>query len=177
MELTRTKLPGVLILEPKVFTDERGFFTESYNKNTFKAATGIDTEFVQDNHSRSQKGTLRGLHLQLENAQDKLVRVTRGEVFDVAVDVRKDSPTFGVSVCINLSESNFKQLYVPAGYAHGFLVLSDEAEFQYKCTNFYDPTSERSVAWDDPELNIPWPIKNPSLSAKDKAALPAREAL
>ena len=174
MNCIRTDIPDVYILEPKVFGDARGFFTESFNAETFAKATGLRPDFVQDNHSKSAKGVLRGLHYQLNNAQDKLVRVVQGEVFDVAVDVRRSSPTFGKWVGVNLSAENFRQLWVPKGFAHGFVVLSDTAEFLYKTTDYYDPGSERAILWNDPTLAIAWPeipgVSAPSLSGKDQAA-------
>ncbi len=172
--VTATALEGVLVLEPKVFGDSRGFFLESYNAREFEAATGISTPFVQDNHSRSAKGVLRGLHLQLRHPQGKLVRVTSGEVFDVAVDTRRDSPTYGKWIGLHLSAENKKQLWIPPGLAHGFLVLSESAEFLYKTTDYWYPEFERSIAWNDPALGIEWPLHGlaPSLAAKDQAAAP-----
>lgn len=174
MNCIRTAIPEVCILEPKVFGDARGFFFESFNAEAFKAATGVTAQFVQDNHSRSGRGVLRGLHYQLQQAQGKLVRVTQGEVFDVAVDVRRSSPTFGQWVGVHLSADNKRQFWVPAGFAHGFLVLSESAEFLYKTTDYYHPGSERSIVWNDPTLAIQWPaiegLAAPSLSAKDQAA-------
>lgn len=174
MNCIRTDIPDVYILEPKVFGDARGFFTESFNAETFAKATGLRPDFVQDNHSKSAKGVLRGLHYQLNHAQDKLVRVVQGEVFDVAVDVRRSSPTFGKWVGVHLSAENFRQLWVPKGFAHGFVVLSDTAEFLYKTTDYYDPASERAILWNDPTLAIAWPeipgVSAPSLSGKDQAA-------
>ena len=171
MNVVTTDLPGVLIIEPKVFGDERGFFYESFNAKAFEEATGLNTKFVQDNHSRSQKGVLRGLHYQLENTQGKLVRVTVGEVLDVAVDIRRSSPHFGKWVAVRLSAENHRQLWVPEGFAHGFIVLSDFAEFLYKTTDYYAPQFERSVAWNDPALGIQWPIAGqPALSSKDQQA-------
>lgn len=171
MNLVTTDLPGVLIIEPKVFGDERGFFYESFNAKAFEEATGLNTQFVQDNHSRSQKGVLRGLHYQLENTQGKLVRVTAGEVLDVAVDIRRSSPHFGKWVAVRLSADNHRQLWVPEGFAHGFVVLSDFAEFLYKTTDYYTPSAERSIRWDDPDLAIDWQLDEaPKLSAKDQAA-------
>jgi len=168
MKATPLAIPDVLLLEPKVFGDARGFFYESYNQKAFEAAIGVEVEFVQDNHSRSVKGVLRGLHYQIQQAQGKLVRVVRGSVFDVAVDIRKRSPTFGQWVGAILTEENKHQLWVPAGFAHGFLVLSDTAEFLYKTTNYYAPEHERCLAWNDPELNIDWPLDaQPTLSVKD----------
>ena len=172
MQAINTKLPGVLILEPKVFGDERGFFFESFNARAFAEATGLQCEFVQDNHSRSQRGVLRGLHYQVQQAQGKLVRVTAGEVYDVAVDLRRSSPTFGKWVGTLLSAENKRQLWVPAGFAHGFLVLSEFAEFLYKTTDYYAPEHERCIRWDDPSLAIDWPLDGtPQLSAKDQAGL------
>ncbi|ODS13133.1 dTDP-4-dehydrorhamnose 3,5-epimerase [Pseudoalteromonas tetraodonis] len=171
MKVIDTNIPDVKIIEPAVFEDERGFFMETWNQEQFeKLVTGKPTAFVQDNHSKSKKGILRGLHFQTENAQGKLVRVTSGEVFDVAVDIRKNSPTFGQWVGEYLSAENKKQLWIPEGFAHGFYVISESAEFVYKCTNYYDPNSEGGVAWNDPTLNITWPISStaPNLSAKDK---------
>ena len=170
MKVTPTAIPDVLIIEPKVFGDARGFFYESFNGRAFDEAVGWHVEFVQDNHSRSSKGVLRGLHYQIQQPQGKLVRVARGAVFDVAVDVRKSSPTFGKWVGVELSEDNHRQLWVPPGFAHGFLVLSETAEFLYKTTDYYAPAFERSIRWDDPELAITWPLSNaPQLSAKDAA--------
>ncbi|WP_422421929.1 dTDP-4-dehydrorhamnose 3,5-epimerase [Pseudomonas sp. GZD-222] len=169
MNVITTDLPGVLIIEPKVFGDERGFFYESFNAKAFKEQTGVSTTFVQDNHSRSQKGVLRGLHYQLENTQGKLVRVTHGEVLDVAVDVRRSSPHFGQWVGIRLSADNRRQLWIPEGFAHGFVVLSDSAEFLYKTTDYYNPAAERCIRWDDPDLAIDWQLsEGPQLSAKDQ---------
>ncbi|MCU1760421.1 dTDP-4-dehydrorhamnose 3,5-epimerase [Pseudomonas sp. 14P_8.1_Bac3] len=169
MNVIETALPGVLILEPKVFGDERGFFYESFNAKAFEDATGLKREFVQDNHSRSQKGVLRGLHYQMENTQGKLVRVTAGEVLDVAVDVRRSSPHFGQWVGVRLSAQNRRQLWVPEGFAHGFVVLSDAAEFLYKTTDYYNPSAERCIRWDDPTLAIDWQLQEaPQLSAKDR---------
>lgn len=177
MNVIATDLPGVLIIEPKVFGDERGFFYESFNARAFEKATGLDTRFVQDNHSRSQKGVLRGLHYQLENTQGKLVRVTAGEVLDVAVDIRRSSPHFGKWVAVRLSAKNHRQLWVPQGFAHGFLVLSEFAEFLYKTTDYYTPSAERSIRWDDPDLAIDWQLDGaPQLSAKDQAALFLKDA-
>jgi dTDP-4-dehydrorhamnose 3,5-epimerase len=171
MKITPTSLPEVLILEPKVFGDSRGFFFESFNQRGFNDATGLDAKFVQDNHSRSGKGVLRGLHYQIQQPQGKLVRVVRGAVFDVAVDVRKSSPNFGRWVGVELSEDNHRQLWVPAGFAHGFLVTTDSAEFLYKTTDYYAPQFERSIAWNDPAIGIQWPLAGitPQLSAKDQA--------
>ncbi|WP_201196318.1 dTDP-4-dehydrorhamnose 3,5-epimerase [Pseudomonas fluorescens] len=169
MNVIETTLPGVLILEPKVFGDERGFFYESFNAKAFEQATGLERQFVQDNHSRSLKGVLRGLHYQLENTQGKLVRVTFGEVLDVAVDVRRSSPNFGRWEAVRLSAQNARQLWVPEGFAHGFVVLSDVAEFLYKTTDYYNPAAERCIRWDDPTLAIDWQLTEaPQLSAKDQ---------
>jgi len=177
MEIIQTKIPDVLIIEPKVFGDDRGFFMESFNAQKFTEATGVTTQFVQDNHSRSQKHVLRGLHYQVQQAQGKLVRVVAGAVLDVAVDIRKSSPNFGQWVSCLLSEENKKQFWVPAGFAHGFVVLSDTADFLYKTTNYYAPAYERSILWNDPELNIDWQITGePLLSAKDKSAPTLKDA-
>nr|AAG09505.1 dTDP-6-deoxy-D-glucose-3,5-epimerase [Salmonella enterica] len=169
MNVIKTEVPDVLIFEPKVFSDERGFFMESFNQKVFEEAVGRKVEFVQDNHSKSTKGVLRGLHYQVEPyAQGKLVRCIAGEVFDVAVDIRKDSETFGKWVGVNISSENKRQLWIPEGFAHGFLVLGEEAEFVYKTSNFYNPDSDRGVAWNDPDIGINWPlINNPLLSNKD----------
>ncbi|MFN3377580.1 MAG: dTDP-4-dehydrorhamnose 3,5-epimerase [Burkholderiaceae bacterium] len=171
--VTPTAIPGVLVLEPKVFGDARGFFFESFNQRDFEQATGLSgITFVQDNHSRSAKGVLRGLHYQLPpKAQGKLVRVVRGAVFDVAVDIRKSSPTFGRWVGVELSESNHRQLWIPPGLAHGFLTLTDSADFLYKTTDTYSPEHERCIRWDDPAIGIEWPVLDtpPLLSAKDQA--------
>ena len=169
MKTTPTAIPGVLIIEPKVFGDARGFFFESFNQKAFNDATGTDHQFVQDNHSRSAKGVLRGLHYQVNKPQGKLVRVVRGAVFDVAVDIRPDSPAFGCWVGVELTEDNHKQMWVPPGLAHGFLVLSDTADFLYKTTDYYAPEFERCIAWDDPAVGIEWPLEGlqPKLSAKD----------
>lgn len=169
---TETEINGVYIIEPKVFGDNRGYFMETYNYEDFKEA-GLDMVFVQDNQSKSKKGVLRGLHYQKPNPQGKLVRVISGEVFDVAVDLRKDSDTYGKWAGVILSAENKKQFYVPEGFAHGFLVLSEEAEFVYKCTDFYHPEFEGSIAWNDPDIGIEWPlgdIKEVLLSEKDKKA-------
>jgi dTDP-4-dehydrorhamnose 3,5-epimerase len=168
MRVTPTAVPEVLIVEPQVFGDERGFFFESFNQKIFQAATGVNLQFVQDNHSKSAKGVLRGLHYQIKSPQGKLVRVTEGEVFDVAVDIRKSSPTFGKWVGEILSADNKKQLWVPPGFAHGFITLSETAEFLYKTTDYYAPEFERCIAWDDPALAIAWPAHvSPTLSGKD----------
>lgn len=178
MEYIETKIPEVLILEPKVFGDERGFFMETFRAEEFSKTTGAKP-FVQDNHSKSSQGILRGLHFQKQQTQGKLVRVTQGSVFDVAVDMRKSSKTFGQWVGIELSAENKRQLWVPEGFAHGFYVLSDTAEFLYKCTNYYHPESDVSVKWDDPEIAIEWPLLNgtaPILSAKDSSGVSFSEA-
>ncbi|EJM13801.1 dTDP-4-dehydrorhamnose 3,5-epimerase [Pseudomonas sp. GM21] len=177
MNVATTDLPGVLIIEPKVFGDERGFFYESFNAKAFEKATGLNTQFVQDNHSRSQKGVLRGLHYQLENTQGKLVRVIAGEVLDVAVDIRRSSPHFGHWVAVRLSAENHRQLWVPEGFAHGFVVLSDFADFLYKTTDYYTPSAERCVRWNDPTLAIDWQLsETPQLSAKDQTGKTLQEA-
>jgi dTDP-4-dehydrorhamnose 3,5-epimerase len=177
MDIIQTTIPDVLIIEPKVFGDDRGFFMESFNEKTFREKTGVKTPFVQDNHSRSAKNVLRGLHYQIKQAQGKLVRVVLGEVYDVAVDIRKSSPTFGQWVGCILSEANKKQFWVPPGFAHGFVVLSDTADFLYKTTDYYAPEYERSILWNDPALNIDWKIKDePILSVKDKAGVPLEKA-
>ncbi|MGF6692110.1 dTDP-4-dehydrorhamnose 3,5-epimerase [Metapseudomonas resinovorans] len=177
MNVITTALQDVLILEPRVFGDERGFFFESFNARTFAEATGVERDFVQDNHSRSQRGVLRGLHYQLQQAQGKLVRVVEGEVFDVAVDIRRSSPTFGRWVGVHLSAENKRQLWVPEGFAHGFVVLSEYAEFLYKTTDYYAPEHERCIRWDDPDLAIDWPLAEaPQLSAKDKAGVNFKDA-
>ena len=176
MKVTRTAIADVLVLEPKVFGDARGFFLESYNQRAFREATGVQAAFVQDNHSRSGKGVLRGLHYQVRQPQGKLVRAVRGRVLDVAVDIRRSSPTFGRWVAEELSEDNHRQLWVPAGLAHGFVVLSDSADFLYKTTDYYAPEHERCIAWDDPAIGIDWGlaaagIAEPLLSAKDRAGV------
>ena len=178
MKATPTAIPEVLIIEPKVFGDARGFFYESFNGKAFDEAVGRHVEFVQDNHSRSAKGVLRGLHYQIQQPQGKLVRVVRGAVFDVAVDIRKSSPTFGQWVGVELSEDNHRQLWVPAGFAHGFLVLSDSADFLYKTTDYYAPAHERCIAWNDPAIGIAWPLDGarPQLSAKDQAGVALAQA-
>jgi dTDP-4-dehydrorhamnose 3,5-epimerase len=178
MKVTPTAIPDVLVIEPKVFGDARGFFYESFNQKAFDEAVGRHVEFVQDNHSRSAKGVLRGLHYQIQQPQGKLVRAVRGAVFDVAVDIRKSSPTFGQWVGVELSEDNQKQLWVPPGFAHAFLVLTDTADFLYKTTSYYAPVHERAIAWNDQELGIVWPDfgGDPQLSAKDAAAVAFRAA-
>lgn len=177
MKATPTVISDLLVIEPKVFGDARGFFYESFNQKAFNEATGLNLNFVQDNHSRSTKGVLRGLHYQIQQPQGKLVRVVRGSVFDVAVDIRKGSPTFGQWVGIELSEENHKQLWIPAGFAHGFIVTSDSAEFLYKTTDYYAPEHERCIAWNDPALGIQWPLTaSPGLSVKDRQGLALCEA-
>jgi len=167
MKAIATDLPEVMILEPKVFGDSRGFFMESFNRRAFEAATGCERDFVQDNHSRSRRGVLRGLHYQLEQPQGKLVRVTHGRVYDVAVDLRRSSPNFGRWVGVELSADNHRQLWVPEGFGHGFVVLSESADFLYKTTDYYHPASERCIRYDDPELGIAWPVV-PDLTLSDK---------
>lgn len=176
--VTQTSLPEVLILEPKVFGDARGFFFESFNARDFAQCTGLDVQFVQDNHSKSAKGVLRGLHYQIEHPQGKLVRVTQGEVFDVAVDLRRSSPNFGKWDGVVLSADNKRQLWVPPGFAHGFVTLSDSAEFLYKTTDYWFPEHERSLLWNDPHIGIIWPMDDgvPLLAAKDLAASPLAQA-
>jgi dTDP-4-dehydrorhamnose 3,5-epimerase len=177
MKATLTAIPDVMILEPNVFGDDRGFFFESFNERRFTELTGVTAHFVQDNHSKSAKNVLRGLHYQIEQAQGKLVRVVAGEVFDVAVDLRKSSPTFGKWVGARLSAENKKQLWMPEGFAHGFLVLSESAEFLYKTTDYYAPEHERSLAWNDPTLGIDWPLTGePLLSGKDRQGKALTEA-
>ena len=177
MNIIPTAIPDVLVIEPKVFGDARGFFFESYNEQAFAQATGLRVNFVQDNHSRSARGVLRGLHYQLQQPQGKLVRVVRGSVFDVAVDIRRSSPTFGQWVGVELSEENQRQMWVPPGFAHGFMVTSDSADFLYKTTDYYAPTHERCIAWNDPALAITWPaVVTPVLSAKDQQGLPLAQA-
>ena len=179
MNVTSLSIPDVLLIEPKIFGDDRGFFYESFNERAFEAATGINVRFVQDNHSRSVKNVLRGLHCQLEpKSQGKMVRVVLGEVFDVVVDIRKNSPTFGRWAGERLSADNKRQLWIPAGFAHGFLVLSDTAEFLYKATEYYAPEFERGIRWDDPDIGINWPLSGaPCLSRKDSEARTLREFL
>ena len=178
MNVIRTAIPEVVLIEPKVFGDARGFFFESFNQKAFNDATGTNHQFVQDNHSRSAQGVLRGLHYQIQQPQGKLVRVVRGAVIDVAVDIRKSSPTFGQWVAEELSEDNHRQLWVPPGFAHGFVVLSEMVEFLYKTTDYYAPAFERCIAWDDPTLAIDWKLsgRQPLLSAKDAQGLPLATA-
>lgn len=178
MKAVQTEIPDLLILEPKVFGDSRGFFFESFNKRMFQELTGIEAEFVQDNHSRSSQGVLRGLHYQIKQPQGKLVRVVRGKVFDVAVDLRRASPTFGKWVGIELSEENNRQLWIPPGFGHGFVVLSESADFLYKTTDYWAPEHERSIIWNDPDLAIDWHLAGivPQLSAKDQQGKPFKQA-
>ena len=177
MKIIETSIPDVLIIEPKVFGDERGFFYESFNAAAFEAATGLKRQFVQDNHSKSQRGVLRGLHYQIQQPQGKLVRVVAGEVFDVAVDLRRSSPSFGRWTGVLLNAESKRQLWIPEGFAHGFVVLSETAEFLYKTTDYYAPEHERSLQWNDPELGIDWPLDTPpQLSAKDQAGKLLRDA-
>jgi dTDP-4-dehydrorhamnose 3,5-epimerase len=170
MNVIKTKLQGCVVIEPEVFGDDRGFFLETFQAERYADMAGVTSPFVQDNHSRSAGGVLRGLHFQKNKPQGKLIRVVKGEVYDVAVDIRQGSPSFGQWEGIILSEENKTQLWVPPGFAHGFAVLSDTADFEYKCTDYYDPSDEGSILWNDPELNIPWPIDNPKLSEKDANA-------
>lgn len=171
MNIIKTKLAGVVIIEPQVFGDHRGFFLETFHAERYSTTTGINTPFIQDNHSRSSYGVLRGLHFQKSSPQGKLVRVVRGEVFDVAVDIDPSSPTYGKYESVLLNEDNKRQFYIPPGYAHGFLTLSETADFEYKCTAYYDPEDEEGIAWNDPSIAIDWPIIEPKLSTKD-AQLP-----
>jgi dTDP-4-dehydrorhamnose 3,5-epimerase len=175
VKVSETELPGVLLLEPRRFGDDRGFFMELFHEQRY-AEAGIAGPFVQDNFSRSAKGILRGLHFQQPHAQGKLVQVFAGAVYDVAVDIRRGSPTFGGWVGVELSADNRRQLWVPPGFAHGFCVLSESADFHYKCTDFYSPTSEHGIAWNDPDLGIPWPVKSPLLSPKDSVAPRLKDA-
>ena len=168
MKITETLLPGVLIIEPKVFGDHRGFFLEVYREDSYSGVTGRGVRFVQDNHSQSRKGVLRGLHCQSTKPQGKLVRAVRGEVFDVAVDINPESETFGKWVSVYLSEFNKTQIYIPPGYAHGFQVVSEVADIEYKCTEYYDPSGESGLVWDDPDVAIPWPLNEVRLSSKDQ---------
>lgn len=170
MNVIKTKLKDCVIIEPRVFGDDRGFFLETFQANRYAEYAGITLPFVQDNHSRSSRGVLRGLHFQNTKPQGKLVRVVKGSVYDVAVDIRKDSPTFGQWESVILTEERQTQFWVPPGFAHGYLVLSDIADFEYKCTEYYDPSDEGSILWNDPDLNIPWPVHKPILSEKDKNA-------
>jgi dTDP-4-dehydrorhamnose 3,5-epimerase len=177
MQVVTTGLPGVLLLEPKVFGDERGFFFESYNRRTFHKATGMDVEFVQDNHSRSRKNVLRGLHYQIRQAQGKLIRCTAGEVWDVAVDLRRGSPTFGRWTGFTLSAESKRMAWIPPGFAHGFLVVSDSADVLYKATDYYAPEHERTLLWSDPALGIKWPLAGaPVLADKDRRGAPLAAA-
>ena len=177
MQAVKTAIPEVLILEPKVFGDDRGFFFESFNQQTFQKLTGINAQFVQDNHSKSAANVLRGLHYQIEQAQGKLVRVSAGEVFDVAVDIRRQSSTFGKWVGVVLSAENKRQLWIPPGFAHGFLVMRDDTEYLYKVTDYYAPQHECCIRWDDPAIDIEWPISQaPILSGKDKQGLALSQA-
>jgi dTDP-4-dehydrorhamnose 3,5-epimerase len=177
MIFTRLEIPELVLVEPKVFGDDRGFFYESFSRKVFAQGTGVDPDFVQDNHSRSSRGVLRGLHYQIQQAQGKLVRVVQGRVFDVAVDLRRSSPSFGRWAGVELSSDNKRMLWVPPGFAHGFVTLSDTAEFLYKTTDYYAPQHERSLLWNDPQIGIRWPIADPPvLSAKDAAGALLREA-
>jgi dTDP-4-dehydrorhamnose 3,5-epimerase len=177
MQVVPTAIPDVLVVEPRVFGDSRGFFFESYNQRAFAEATGINPVFVQDNHSRSARHVLRGLHYQVRQPQGKLVRVVAGEVFDVAVDVRRRSPTFGKWAGVTLSEANKRMVWIPPGFAHGFLVLSESADFLYKTTDYYAPEHERCILWNDPEIGIAWPLEGePLLSQKDRGGLPLARA-
>jgi dTDP-4-dehydrorhamnose 3,5-epimerase len=177
MRIVKTAIPDLLILEPNVFGDDRGFFFESFNQQTFQNLTGIKANFVQDNHSKSAANVLRGLHYQIDQAQGKLVRVTSGEVFDVAVDIRRQSPTFGKWVGVVLSAENKRQIWIPPGFAHGFIVLQDNTEYMYKVTDYYAPQYERCIRWDDPAIAIEWPVSQPPiLSANDQQGLPLSQA-
>jgi dTDP-4-dehydrorhamnose 3,5-epimerase len=177
MKIISTSIPEVLIIEPNIASDSRGLFFESFNEKKFNQSTGLNVRFVQDNHSRSVKGVLRGLHYQIQQPQGKLVRVVRGAVFDVAVDIRKSSPTFGQWTGAELTEENCRQLWAPIGFAHGFLVLSDRADFLYKTTDYYAPQFERSILWNDPTIGIQWGLnEKPQLSTKDEASLPLEQA-
>jgi dTDP-4-dehydrorhamnose 3,5-epimerase len=167
MKVSETRLPGVLIIEPRAHGDERGFFVETFHAERYRQAAGIELAFVQDNHSRSTRGVLRGMHAQSVQPQGKLVRIARGEVFDVAVDINPASQTFGLWVGATLSDTNHRQMWIPPGYAHGFVVLSEYADFEYKCTDYYHPQSEIGLLWNDPEVAIEWPIADPKLSDKD----------
>ena len=177
MKVITTPLEGLLVLEPRVFGDERGFVFESYNARQFAEATGVAADFVQDNHSRSRRGVLRGLHYQIQQPQGKLVRATHGSVYDVAVDIRKGSPTFGQWYGVELSAENMRQMWIPAGFAHGFVVTSEHAEFLYKTTDYWAPEHERAILWNDPAIGIGWPLDvTPTLSPKDQAAVPLAAA-
>jgi dTDP-4-dehydrorhamnose 3,5-epimerase len=179
MKVIETAIPGVVVIEPQLYRDDRGFFLEAYHYEKY-AAQGVDAVFVQDNHSRSQRGTVRGLHAQLQRPQGKLVRVIEGEIFDVAVDIRRGSPTFGKWVGAWLTAENFRQIYIPIGFAHGFCVTSEIAQVEYKCTDYYDPTSELAIQWNDTELRVDWPYEEigaPILSRKDVTAKPLRELM
>lgn len=175
MKVKKTSLEGCLVIEPRIFGDDRGFFTETFQDKRYAKKANIKQSFVQDNYSRSTKGVLRGLHFQKQNPQGKLVRVVRGEVFDVAVDIRPDSPTFGKWESVVLSEETKNQFWVPPGFAHGFLVLSDIADFEYKCTDYYNPDDEHTIIWDDQDIGIKWPINDPILSTKDKNGLSLKD--
>ena len=175
MKIVKTDIKDVLIIEPKLFGDERGFFVETFSAARYREMAGIDKEFVQDNHSRSQRGVLRGLHFQKKYPQGKLIRVVSGEVFDVAVDIRENSETYGKWVGVILSADNKRQLWVPPGFAHGFLTLSETADFEYKCTEYYNPEDEGCLAWNDETVGIHWPLDNPSLSAKDALGISLKE--
>ena len=176
MKVIRTEIPEILILEPKVFEDARGFFLESYNRRTFKDVTGIDVDFVQDNHSRSAKNVLRGLHYQIERPQGKLIRVTFGEVWDVAVDLRKSSKTFGRWVGFCLKSGSKQIAWIPPGFGHGFVVISEAADVQYKTTDYYSPQHERVLLWNDPEVGIKWPVASPILNERDQRGTPLHQA-
>lgn len=177
MNIIATTIPDLLIFEPKVFGDARGFFLESFNARNFREATQLNMDFVQDNHSRSSRNVLRGLHYQIQQPQGKLVHVVRGAVFDVAVDIRRSSPTFGRWVGTELSETNFRHMWIPPGFAHGFVVLTDSADFLYKTTDYYAPSHERSILWNDPDIGIQWPMEGtPLLSAKDRAGVRLHQA-
>lgn len=177
MKVTTSTLPDVLIIEPTKFGDDRGFFYESFNERAFQEATGLNARFVQDNHSGSKKGVLRGLHYQIEHTQDKLIRVIAGEILDVAVDIRRSSPTFGQWTSIRISAQNNRQLWIPKGFAHGFVVLSEFAEFLYKTTDYYTPSADRCIRWDDPDLAIDWQLEAaPITSAKDQVGKSLRDA-
>jgi len=177
VKVIKTDIPDVLILEPRVFEDDRGFFSETFNAEIWREATGLDTVFVQDNHSRSCRGVVRGLHYQIQSPQGKLVRVVAGEIFDVALDLRRTSPTFGRWTGVRLTAENHRQCWIPVGFAHAFMAVSESADVLYKTTDYYAPEYERSIAWDDPDLSIDWPLDAASiLSEKDRGAVPFREA-